>query len=284
MSESASNYCAEILRRQDADRYLTALFAPADRRGALFALYAFNLEVARAREVVSEPLMGLIRLQWWRDALDEIYLGRVLAHEVARPLAAAIARHKLDRKLFESLIATRERDLDPEPPADLAALVDYAEGTSATLVRLALQILGEPNAAAWDAGKDVGIAWALTGLIRALPFHATQRRLYMPRKLMAEAGLSPSQIFERGSGATAAPLAKVVGAVAAEARIRLAHARGLAAQVSRRFQPALLPATLAAGYLRSLAAAGHDPFDERVQRTPPWRVWTLAGRRLIGGY
>ena len=114
MAEIAS-YCAQLLRRQDADRYLTALFAPADRREDLFALYAFNLEVARAREVVSEPFMGLIRLQWWRDAIAEIYQGRARAHEVVRPLAAAIAEHSLDRTLFERLIESRERDLDPEP-------------------------------------------------------------------------------------------------------------------------------------------------------------------------
>jgi len=92
MAEIAS-YCAQLLRRQDADRYLTALFAPGDRREALFALYAFNLEVARAREVVSEPFMGLIRLQWWRDALDEVYQGRIRAHEVIRPLASAISAY-----------------------------------------------------------------------------------------------------------------------------------------------------------------------------------------------
>jgi NADH dehydrogenase [ubiquinone] 1 alpha subcomplex assembly factor 6 len=66
------SYCAQQLRRLDPDRYLTALFAPDRRREGLFALYAFNLEVARAREAVREPMMGLIRLQWWRDALEEI--------------------------------------------------------------------------------------------------------------------------------------------------------------------------------------------------------------------
>ncbi len=281
MAKIASSYCAQLLRRQDADRYLTALFAPSDRREALFALYAFNLEVSRARESVSEPLMGLIRLQWWRDALDEIYLGRPRAHEVIRPLAAAIRAHGLEKVLFERLIATRERDLESELPADLAALVDYAEGSSATLVQLALQVLGEPGAAAREAGRAVGIAWALTGLLRAVPFHASRRRLYMPAALMAEAGLAPNVLFEHGPSRV---LPRVVGAVAAEATVWLTRARELSPQVPRSCQPALLPATLAALYLKRLAAAGYDPFQAGVQATPPWRIWSLAWRRMIGGY
>lgn len=280
MAEIAS-YCAQLLRRQDADRYLTALFAPGDRREALFALYAFNLEVARAREVVSEPFMGLIRLQWWRDALDEVYQGRIRAHEVIRPLASAISAYSLPHELFARVIATRERDLDTDPPADLAALVDYARGSSASLVELALGILGEPTPAAREAGEATGVAWALTGLLRAVPFHAARRRLYLPANLMAEAGLTPGQLFERGSSPALRP---VVRAVANEAAVWLSRARARAALVPRRFQAALLPATLAGGYLRRLAAAGYDPFDGRVQETPPWRVWTLALKRVTGSY
>lgn len=280
MAEIAS-YCAQMLRRQDADRYLTALFARGDRREALFALYAFNLELARAREVVSEPFMGLIRLQWWRDAIDEIYQGRIRAHEVVRPLAKAIAAYGLGRASFDRLIATRERDLDADSPADLAALVDYARGSSGTLVELALEILGEPTAAVREAGEATGVAWALTGLLRAVPFHAARRRLYLPADLMAEAGLTPGQLFEHGSSPALQP---VVCAVAGEAADWLSRARKRSAQVARRFQPALLPATLAAGYLRRLTAAGYDPFDGRVQQTPPWRVWNLAFKRATGGY
>src|SRR5262249_24558695 len=179
MAEHAS-YCAELLRKQDPDRYLTALFAPAERREALFALYAFNLEIARTREAISEPMMGLIRLQWWRDALAEIGQGRVRAHEVVRPLAAAIEAHKLSPALFERLIAARERDLDAEPPADLASLVAYARDSSGALVELALELLGRPSPDLYEAGQATGVARSLMGLLRAVPFHAGRRRVYLP--------------------------------------------------------------------------------------------------------
>src|SRR5690348_12565266 len=101
---------ANLVRRQDRERYLTALFAPAGRREALLALYAFNHEVAKTREVVREPTLGQIRLQWWRDALEEIHDGRSpRRHEVVEPLAQAIRAHALPKAGFERLLVGRER-------------------------------------------------------------------------------------------------------------------------------------------------------------------------------
>src|SRR5208282_2178696 len=64
---------AALVRRHDRDRFQTALFAPAARREALFALYAFNCEIARVRERVTQPTLGQIRLQWWREAIETAY-------------------------------------------------------------------------------------------------------------------------------------------------------------------------------------------------------------------
>src|SRR5450432_1112798 len=276
MAEDTS-YCAALLRRHDADRYLTALFAPGERREALFALYAFNLEIARMREAVSEPMMGLIRLQWWRDGLAEIAQGKVRAHEVLRPLATAIAAHELSLPLFDRLIAARERDLDAEPPADLASLVAYARESSGTLTELALEILGKPSAGQREAGQAAGIAWSLTGLLRAVPFHASQRRVYLPADLLGETGVTAGQLIERGFQPALQP---VIKSVADEAGRWAAKARK-AGVISRPFLPAFLPLTLADLYRRRLAAAGFNPFDARVQQAPPWRVWRLTLNWLL---
>jgi NADH dehydrogenase [ubiquinone] 1 alpha subcomplex assembly factor 6 len=277
MGEDLSS-CAKLLRKHDADRYLTALFAPRERREALFALYAFNLEIARVREAVREPMMGMIRLQWWRDALGEIGKGKVRAHEVVRPLAKAIADNNLDLVPFERLIAARERDLDAEPPRDLASLVDYARDSSGLLTELALAVLGKPSPELREAGQAAGIAWSLTGLLRAVPFHAAQRRVYLPADLLHGAGITAGQLIERGSQPGLRP---VIQAVAGEAERWSQKARKVPV-VARSYLPAFLPLTLADHYRRSLTAADFDPFDARVQQAPPWRVWSLAFHWLVG--
>src|SRR5262244_2642029 len=123
---------AALVRRHDRDRFQTVLFAPATRREALFALYAFNYEIARVRESVTEPMLGQIRLQWWRENVAAAFEGGAARHHiVAQPLASTIQQFALSRGHFDRLIDGRESDLGDDPPADLAALEAYAEATSA---------------------------------------------------------------------------------------------------------------------------------------------------------
>ncbi len=282
MSEnSALSFCARELRRYDRDRYLTCLFAPMARREALFTLYAFNLEVARTAEAVSEPMLGRIRLQWWREALEEIYEGRPRSHEVTLPLAATVRTHGLTRALFDRLIDAREFDLDKEAPGNLPALETYAEATSAGLAQLALEILDVDDEATRAAVHHVGVAWALTGLLRAVPFHARQRRLYLPRDESVSAGLDLEQLFALRSPPG---LAELVGQVAARAREHLAKARALGRRVARPARPVLLPAVLATRDLDVLERAGLDPFEPQVQAADPLRVWRLAWANLLRRY
>ncbi|MBI4185186.1 MAG: squalene/phytoene synthase family protein [Proteobacteria bacterium] len=280
-SPSPLSFCGDAVRRHDPDRFLTALFAPAPARESLFALYAFNLEAARAREAASEPTIGRIRLQWWRDALDGVFAGRPPQHPVAAALAGAVARHGLPRGPFERLLAAREFDLDDRPPDDMAELVAYAEGTSGTLGALAAAALGAGEGEAAAAARHVGAALALVGLMRAVPFHARSRRLFLPRDRMAAAGLGADDVIERGPSPG---LAHVVAEVVAEARARIAAARALRRSVPRKALAAVLPATLAEGYARRLERARFDPFDPRVNAGRAGRQLILALRAALGRY
>src|SRR5438105_11594007 len=164
---------AALVRRHDRDRYQTVLFAPAARREALFALYAFNYEIARVRESVTQPMLGQIRLQWWRENIAAAFEdGPVRHHPVAEALTGAIRGLALTRAHFDRLIDARETDLDDQPPPSLAALEEYAEASSGRLLQLALEMLGVHDPGAGEAGLHVGIAYSLAGLLRAMPVHA----------------------------------------------------------------------------------------------------------------
>jgi phytoene synthase len=280
-STDEASYCANLVRRYDRDRFMTCLFAPADKREALFALYAFNHEIAKIAEVVTEPMAGQIRLQWWREALDGLYAGTPRKHQVAEPLSEAVIAHGLSRARFERLLDAREQDLDEYPPDDLDALEAYAEGTSAAMVQLALEVLDARDPASQTAGRHVGIAWALVGLIRALPFHAARKRLMMPGDLVGQSQLDPHDLFELRRPAEVRP---VVARVAARAREHLAEARRQRGQVPKAATPALLPGTLAAGYLKQMRAVDHDPWAERVQHPLPGRAWRLLWSSATGRY
>jgi NADH dehydrogenase [ubiquinone] 1 alpha subcomplex assembly factor 6 len=266
---------AVAVRQYDRERYLTALFAPADRREDLLALYAFNLEVAKTREVVREPMLGQIRLQWWRDALDEIFTGKPpRRHETVEPLANAILRRNLPRDPFERLLLARERDLDEAPIATLAELEAYAEGTSGELMALALVVLGAADPVLQASARRIGRGYALTGLLRAVPFHARQHRCLLPLEVLASHGADRDAVLAMRSSPS---LASAVAEVAAAAATALRPER-----VPAIAWPALAPAVLARRHLRTLKRTGYNVFAPGVAAEPgAGAIVALVGASLL---
>src|SRR5258705_9066040 len=225
----------EIVRKADYDRYLAAVFVPQALRRHLITLYAFNYEVAKTAETVSQPIAGQIRLQWWRDRIAELYSGASSAHALTNSLGETIAAHKLPRALFDALIDARESDLEEVPFADTASLQAYADATSANVMRLATRILGAGDALDEQA-REFGIAYALIGLCRALPFNAARRRLVLPQDRVSELGVSIEDIFS-GEAPNVTP---ILSELVENARRRFRVVAGT--RIARTFLPALLPA------------------------------------------
>jgi NADH dehydrogenase [ubiquinone] 1 alpha subcomplex assembly factor 6 len=273
---------AALVRRHDRDRYQTALFAPAGRREALLALYAFNYEIARVRETVTQPMLGQIRLQWWREVIAVAFAGApARQHPVAVPLSAAIREFGLSREPFDRLVDTRERDLGDEAPASLAALEDYAAGTSAPLVHLALKILGVQGLAVEETARQVGIGYALAGLLRAIPFHARASRSYIPADIAQRAGLGPG---DYATGRATPALRAAVREIADAATWHLRAARDGRAAIPRSAIAALLPALVASHFLTRLQRAEYDPFVAALAMPDPLQIWRLAAAALLNRF
>jgi NADH dehydrogenase [ubiquinone] 1 alpha subcomplex assembly factor 6 len=260
-----------LVRRHDRDRFQTALFAPPAEREALLALYAFNYEIARVRESVHEPMLGQIRLQWWREAIESAYRGATpRRHAVVEAVTETIRTRRLSKTHFDCLIDAREHDFDADPPATLAALEDYAEASSAPLVLLALQTLDAADPTVEEVGRLVGIAYALSGILRALPHAAQAGRSLLP-------GGSGARLDARDGRA----LRNAVAEIAAAASGHLAAARARRRAVPARALPALLPACVAAAALRRLERARFDPFAPGIADRDPLQPWRLAAAVLL---
>lgn len=205
----ASAYCADLVRTADRDRYLASLYAPAGRRGALHALYAFAAEVARVRAAAREPLPGEIRLQWWSEVLAGERAAEAAAHPVAAALLAAVAGHGLSAARLRELVEARRFDLYDEPMASVDELTRYARSTTSVLFSLGAQILcGREPAAA----EPAGIACAIAAVLRALPVHAARRQVYLPLELLARHRVQLSDLYAlRSSPALRAACAELGG-------------------------------------------------------------------------
>lgn len=160
--------CANLVRDGDPDRFMSVMTAPLAARDGLFALYAFNLEIARAPWVTQEEMIAEMRLQWWADTIAEVYEGKVRHHEVVGPLAEVINTHDLPRNLFDDLITARRFDIYRDGHVDGAAFDGYINATTSNLMQLASLTLGASKQAL-PVVADFAYGVGVSNLFRALP-------------------------------------------------------------------------------------------------------------------
>jgi phytoene/squalene synthetase len=247
--------CADLVERGDPDRFRTLLAAPLDARRRLLPLYAFNVEVARAPWVTAEPMIAEMRLQWWRDALDEIASGGpVRRHEVATPLSESLDAD--DARALDALVAAHRWSCYREPFPDAAAFTAHIDATSGVLMAVAARVLGAPDA---PAARDAGYAAGLANWFLAVP------------------ELEARGCFPLHDGRPAA-----VAALARDGLARLGRARAAQSRLPRPARPALAPAWRARAILSRAAArpahvaAGTLPESEARKR------WGLLRTGLTG--
>jgi phytoene/squalene synthetase len=242
------NACAAIVERGDPLRFRTAMLAPVAQRGPLFVLYAFNVEVSRAPWVTAEAMIAEMRLQWWRDVLEEIAGGGpVRRHEVATPLAAVLSGAQAT--LLDELVAARRWDIYRDPFADADGLHRYIDQTSGHLMWVAASLLGQ---AAETPVRRAGFAAGIGAWLRAIP-------------ALEAAGRVPLL-----DGTPAGVVALAQSGLAA-----LSDARASRAGVPRACAPALLPATAAEPALIHAAAQPQRVIDGALPE--PGLRFTLRG-------
>jgi 15-cis-phytoene synthase len=256
--QDAFAHCEGLVRVADKDRFLATLFAPAEHRPALLALYAFNLEIARIREAAHEALAGEIRLQWWSDVLGGAGRGEVAAHPVAAALLETMARYQLPPERLTALIEARRFDLYDEPMGTLADLEAYADGASTSLIALAAQILAggeEPDIRMLS--HHAGLAHAFVGLLAAFSIHAGRGQVFVPLEILARHGATRQQVL----GGQATPqLHEALAELRLHARRHLRAAQQRLAAAPPAVMPALLPVALAGPTLARMGRRGYDPF------------------------
>jgi phytoene synthase len=267
-------HCEALVRAADKDRFLGALFAPAEVRGPLFALYAFNIEIASVRERAREPMPGEIRLQWWRDVLNGERAGEAAANPIAAALTETVARFALPKDRLTGRIEAHAFDLYDDPMATFEALDGYLGHTSVAVFDLAARICGAP---AEFASERAGLACGITALLRSFALNASRRQIFVPVEAL-EQETTPDQIF---AGQSSPSLVNALGMLRNRARAHLAAFETLLPQVPAAAMPAFLPVALVPGYLAVMEQADYDPFKSLVE-VPQWgRQWTLwrAARR-----
>jgi phytoene synthase len=270
-NKDSAGFCADLVRSRDFARYASTLFVPAPQRRALLALYAFNVEITRVRELVSQPLPGEMRLQWWTDMLAGAGHGGIEGNPVAAELLLAIRNWRLPVEPLSRLIDEHQFDLYNDPMPTKAALESYIYDTSSALFSLGAGIAGEQSDEIQHLARHAGLAQGIAQVMAALPLDASRRQLFVPLQLLERHGSNIEEVF---AGKQTPKLRAALNELIGEGREHLKTALALLAKTPPQVRPIFLPLALVARDLERMSRADSEPFMPRIT-SRFWALWTL---------
>lgn len=271
-------YCADLVRSHDFARYVATLFAPAAERRALLALYAFNVEIVRVRDQVTQPLPGEIRFQWWTDLFSGMIHGSAEGNPVAAELLRAIRDFDLPVEPLSLLVDEHQFDLYNDPMPTMTALEGYLAATCSTLFALAARIMGASSDAAEHLARHAGLAQGIAQVIANLPRDSSHRQLFLPQQLLTSHGCAMEDVF---AGKETPHLHAALDHLIGDARHHLETALSLLAQLPPSARAAFLPLTQARADLDRLARPGRNPFAPQPasRLRTLWTLWRASRSR-----
>jgi phytoene synthase len=222
---------------------------------------------------------GEIRLQWWHEALAGNRAGEARSHPVSSALFDTVVRSRLPVQPLLDAIEARRFDVYGEPVATLAELEQYARAVGSGILALGARLLDADAREIGDLAEHAGIALTLTGLLRALPIHASRGQLYLPADLLRRHGVKMEDIL---AGQATPELRSALSELRDHIRAHLRAYRQLAASMATDVAPVFLPLAVVPLYLSRMERRGYDPLKTTIT-VPQWRrQWVLwrAARRL----
>ena len=276
----AAEFCADLVRSHDFVRYASSLFLPARQRRAVLALYAFNVEISRVREVVSQPLAGEIRLQWWTDMLAGTGHGGIEGNPVADELNLVIQHSELPVERLSRLVDEHQFDLYNDPMPTMAALESYLNDTFCTLFALAAEISGWRIPEIEHLARHAGLAQGMARVVSAFPLDSSRRQLFLPLQLLERQGSSMEEAF---SGKENPKVRAALDDLLGNARVHLDAALTLLESMPPEVRPAFLPLAVVARELRRMSRADTNLFTPSTtsRLRTLWTLWRASRSHLF---
>ncbi|KAH9002690.1 isoprenoid synthase domain-containing protein [Lactarius hatsudake] len=279
-------YCRDFVQKHDYEAYLVSHLYPADKRKGYFAIKAFYDELATVQDNVSSPIIGEMRMQFWRDAVKSLAVGRPPHHPIALALHDISQSTSLQSYHMRRIVDARAQELQGSSHLTVDSLIAHAESTTATHYYLLLSLLGLSSDTLSHAASHLGIAHCISTLLRALPFHASKGRMVIPAEITAKHGVSQEEVFRKGPASKGIDdavfdLATIANDHITTAREMFSESAGKVPRVAIPIFGAGVPIT---SFLEKLEAVDFNAFHPTLQLRRwnlPWRVWRSYYQRTF---
>jgi phytoene synthase len=272
-------YCEAKAVRSGSALYYSLLFLPRERRAAIVALHALRREVDGVVREIREPAVAQAKLGWWREEVSRIYHGRA-QHPVALALAGVTGTYGLDEAQLLDVVEAAQMDLQYNAYPDFDALKAYCRLAAGTLSRLSARVCGSTDERTLEFAGDLGIAFALTRVIRDVGEDARRDRIYVPLHELARFGITSDDLAQaRETG----DFARLMTFEVQRAEACYENAFAKLPAVDRKAQrPLLAMAAIDRTLLREIRAGGYHVLTQRTSLTPLRKLW-IAWRAWLKG-
>jgi len=272
-------YCRSLAAPSGSSFHYSVLFLPAEKRSALTCLFAFYREIKEGSEECSDPALGQIKLNWWRQELASAWSGRA-QHPATQALFPAAARFDLAREHLAALIDAVESSLFKNRHADFPSLQDYCSRTAGLVEQLAARILGLDDPVSLQHAKDLGMAFGFTHVILNLRHDAMRNRILLPQDQLARTGVAEGDILKLRETENLKKLIEFAIDKAENCYNRATSKFSAAERKALRARLAL--AAISRSQLREIREDGCCILRRRVELTPLSKLW-LAWTTWVGG-
>lgn len=257
------DYCLELVKKCDYENYLAILLLPPNIQRAAFGLRAFNIEMAQVQEVTSQKQIAQMRMQFWKDAIEQIFQGQPPHKPAAMEIAGACKYFNLSKQWIDRMVKARASQLTKTAYTSVQDAEDFAEQINASLYYLLLECLNVKSVHTDHVASHLGKAQGLVTLVRSVPFHASQRSVMLPLDLLVRHKVSQEDIIR---GKELQSVKDVIFDVASVAHQHLEKARSLKDSIPTNVYPVFLNASVCDYYLKALQEADFNVFDSKLQK------------------
>uniref|UniRef100_UPI00398F0F61 NADH dehydrogenase (ubiquinone) complex I, assembly factor 6 isoform X1 n=2 Tax=Pristiophorus japonicus TaxID=55135 RepID=UPI00398F0F61 len=274
------HYCVQLVRNRDYEGFLSSLLLSSEFRRSVFALRAFSVELAQVQDFVSQKTIGMMRMQFWRQLIEDIYNDNPAHQPIAIELWKAVRKYKLTKRWFLRIIDEREKNLNEKAYRNIQELESYAENAQSSFIYLMLEILGVKDIHSDHAASHIGKAQGIVTCLRATPYHSVRRKVYLPLDICLLHGVSQED-FIRGSREK--NVRDAVFDVASQAHVHLEHARSFSKNVPLKACPAFLQTVVLDDYLDRIRQVDFDVFHPSLQKRNmmlPFYLYIRSWRKL----
>ncbi|KAJ9589879.1 hypothetical protein L9F63_016997 [Diploptera punctata] len=278
---SSTEYCLDLVRQYDYENFLCTLLLPSESRASAFAVRAFNIEIARVQDQVSDPRLGQMRMKFWEESVEKIFANDAPKHPVALELHRASKKHKLSKRYLKRLITSRADQLASSSFPNLEALEMYAENSVSSVYYLLLEASGVENIHADHVASHLGKAHGITNIIRSVPHNAPRQIISLPQDILLQHNVAHEAIFR---ARVTKEFKDVVFDVASRAKTHLDKARSLSKNIPKSASLLFLPAITIDSYLERLRLLDFDVFSGSLQRRNNTLPFVLLWNKLLTKY